>query len=330
MANYRQNASYGFIAKKPWVPGKVEIIEDEGTTVGQNKYSLPYGLCAKFGISLPDGARPRDAWEALKQHGVYPPWTSEGEGQYDSESGSFKGGAADVSKNGEKEPDKPKDLKDFCRRYNAPEWAKKEDKQKEVSEAIDDVYSKYDMKKLDDVNVKPMRPGVAGSGNGSTLNISDSFLKDPEGVAKKAREKFEDVKVKLEFVIVTETSDFKRQEAQKAFDAIKNYSRNNVIYSGDALKSIVAHELGHAYSDQYFGMINGDFAIEKQGKIEPREARRKIRAAFKKCKENGEIYSVSRYASENADEFFAECFAMKVMGKEELPPTVKKLFEEIL
>ena len=27
---------------------------------------LPFGLCEKYGIQLPPNARPRDAWEALK------------------------------------------------------------------------------------------------------------------------------------------------------------------------------------------------------------------------------------------------------------------------
>lgn len=30
---------------------------------------LPFGLCAKYGIRLPDGATPKDAWEAL--HNVF-------------------------------------------------------------------------------------------------------------------------------------------------------------------------------------------------------------------------------------------------------------------
>ena len=31
---------------------------------------LPYGLCKKYGIELPDGATPKDAWEALKKNGI--------------------------------------------------------------------------------------------------------------------------------------------------------------------------------------------------------------------------------------------------------------------
>ena len=38
----------------------------------QNKYSLPYGLCAKYGIWLPSDATPTDAWNALKEAGIKP------------------------------------------------------------------------------------------------------------------------------------------------------------------------------------------------------------------------------------------------------------------
>ena len=100
MATYRQNASYDFISKKPWNPATAEVIDDEGGTT--NKNALPFGLCKKFGISLPDGARPRDAWEALKQHGVYPPWTDEGEDQY----------TEDGLKEGAEEPKKGEEAKE--------------------------------------------------------------------------------------------------------------------------------------------------------------------------------------------------------------------------
>lgn len=106
MATYRQNASYDFISKKPWDPATAEIIDDEGGTT--NKNALPFGLCKKFGISLPDGARPRDAWEALKQHGVYPPWTDKGEDQYTED--GLKEGAEEPKKGEEaKEANSEKD-----------------------------------------------------------------------------------------------------------------------------------------------------------------------------------------------------------------------------
>ncbi len=36
-------------------------------------YGLPYGLCKKYGIELPDGATPKDAWDALRNATGYTP-----------------------------------------------------------------------------------------------------------------------------------------------------------------------------------------------------------------------------------------------------------------
>lgn len=64
MAEYRQNANNN------------EIINEEGGTsekgAGGNT-GLPFGLCKKYGISLPENATPREAWAALeKKTGLTP------------------------------------------------------------------------------------------------------------------------------------------------------------------------------------------------------------------------------------------------------------------
>lgn len=56
---------------------------EEGKTHGNT--GLPFGLCAKYGIVLPRNATPREAWNALKHRGIYPPWTEKGKGQYTSD-----------------------------------------------------------------------------------------------------------------------------------------------------------------------------------------------------------------------------------------------------
>lgn len=44
---------------------------------------LPFGLCEKYGITLPKNATPREAWDALKQkRGIEPPWTDKGAKQW--------------------------------------------------------------------------------------------------------------------------------------------------------------------------------------------------------------------------------------------------------
>lgn len=63
-----------------------EVKNNEGEEVVEGKThgntGLPFGLCAKYGIVLPRNATPREAWNALKHRGIYPPWTEKGKGQY--------------------------------------------------------------------------------------------------------------------------------------------------------------------------------------------------------------------------------------------------------
>lgn len=66
-----------------------EVKNNEGEEVEESKShgntGLPFGLCAKYGIALPKNATPREAWNALKHRGVYPPWTEKGKDQYTSD-----------------------------------------------------------------------------------------------------------------------------------------------------------------------------------------------------------------------------------------------------
>jgi hypothetical protein len=66
--------------------GGDENQDDDSKSDKHGNLGLPFGLCAKYGIPLPENATPRMAWNALKEHkGMYPPWTEKGEGQYSDE-----------------------------------------------------------------------------------------------------------------------------------------------------------------------------------------------------------------------------------------------------
>ena len=94
MPEYRQNTAYKEIEN-------VESEIDNETEGNSGNTGLPFGLCKKYGIPLPNGATPRDAWNALKGRGVYPPWTEEGKDQYEQD------GDHDSQTDGEKEKIKP-------------------------------------------------------------------------------------------------------------------------------------------------------------------------------------------------------------------------------
>lgn len=97
----------------------------------------------------------------------------------------------------------------------------------------------------------------------------------------------------------------------------------------EKIKAVVAHEYGHIIADQYFGQINRIRANPNYYEPEVRDIERRWNEAFKKAKDNGDIYKLSQYGSTNSHEFFAESFAARVMG-EKLPDYVEEIMKEVL
>lgn len=97
----------------------------------------------------------------------------------------------------------------------------------------------------------------------------------------------------------------------------------------EKIKAVVAHEYGHIIADQYFGQINRIRANPNYYEPEVRDIERRWNEAFKKAKDNGDIYKLSQYGSTNSREFFAESFAARVMG-EKLPDYVESIMKEVL
>lgn len=102
MPEFRQNTDYGTI-KKAYTPPSVEIEQKKGESEGNTR--LPFGLCKRYGINLPNKATPRDAWNALKGKGIYPPWTPQGKNQYEPD-GKYKGKDGENNENKENLEDK--------------------------------------------------------------------------------------------------------------------------------------------------------------------------------------------------------------------------------
>nr|DAO90250.1 MAG TPA: hypothetical protein [Caudoviricetes sp.] len=58
-----------------------DVEKDDGKSSGN--IGLPFGLCEKYGIKLPENATPRVAWDMLKEkRGIEPPWTDDGAKQW--------------------------------------------------------------------------------------------------------------------------------------------------------------------------------------------------------------------------------------------------------
>lgn len=63
---YRQNSL------EPYEGEELDTADKGGKGGKGGNTGLPFGLCKKYGIELPEGATPRDAWEALSGLGITP------------------------------------------------------------------------------------------------------------------------------------------------------------------------------------------------------------------------------------------------------------------
>lgn len=205
-----------------------------------------------------------------------------------------------------------------------------------INESYENLSKKYNLEKLESIGVDTRTDPWARAIGGRHLRISKSFLEHPE--SKKVRRstteytKFIDDSIKKYNEAIDSIKDqpgraYKNYiknatEQIKQLEEDRKYSRHNVVYGDDEIRSVVTHEVGHLLAEQRFQHSSRSYA--DYGNTQ------KIRKAFEQAKENGDIYKISKYASKSPQEFFAECFTMYELGKEELPTNIKNVIEEVL
>lgn len=317
---YRQNS---------WGNNPTDENGEETKEVNHGNTGLPFGLCAKYGIRLPQNATPRDAWDALEKKGVYPPWTDEGKGQY-----------GDDGKNKEVKDDKsPVEVSN-----KITDWAKAirhanawdEETRQLIGGTIGNLFTKYRLQNLDMIDLATSGKSYSMRANGKTLEIaSRTMIVSDDEIYTAFVDRFQKNNEK-EVAYINDCIKNADSERWRVFyekqlnKSLYKFNRSSVSYKGEMIKTILAHETGHIIADQYFGQINGEMClIEGLSKIPPADAVQIISKAKKEATKNGDIYKISAYAAKNEFEFFAECFAMKEMNKEKLPATVEKMFKEL-
>lgn len=299
----------------------------ESSEKSHGNTGLPFGLCKKYGIELPKGATPRMAWNALKDRkGVFPPWTKAGQnsGEYSEEEGKTK---LPISEN----------IDDYSSNVKTTSKTTAEQKTM-VAKAIGKVNEMVPLEMLDKIDLTNRAKSHLAWACGDRLTVTTELLRqaqaNPNEQYEKAVLRFRELaKAKKErnLQYASEAKDEATKEiyTKYAEEAVK-FDRWTVAYENDGLSTTIYHEMGHVVADQYFGMLNGNrFLVEGKAKIAPERGREIIRQAYLDCKENGEIYKISKYGAQNANEFFAESFAMYIAEEEKLPATVAKMFKEL-
>lgn len=227
-----------------------------------------------------------------------------------------------------------------------------------INETLETLTSKYPIRKLKHIRAKALR-NASAEANFETLTFNkDDFNKtsfeypDYKQQTKQRLEKIIQQEKEIdewrnESILSNDWSDWYEQRyvvQKNKLNKWKNELEENMKYStftlsrakqfaGSEIKATITHEYGHIIADQYIGQING-WAANPGGSFaqdaERKTLVKKITAAFRKAKKNGDIYNISKYASTNGKEFFAESFVLYELDREKLPTYIIDVIEEVI
>lgn len=315
---------------------KNEDEENGNSSGGGNKNALAYGLLQGAGYNT-NGMSPSDAWalvDALKL------LDREQNKKTDEEKSDYKKKNAEAKEKGVTKDSVVQSAGNVAEHVaihtNNTAGAKT------AVDTVQELQKEYGLNKLDRIQTKRhVGKGLfsaAASANGKGLNIHAGFLNNPSAFYRNAVEDYQksaQAKVeRWEEVLKGNLTLNAKMKAEKNLESAREeakYSRHNVCYKGEEVKSVITHEMGHCIADQLCGQINGKACL-KQG-INENTAKRKvdlIRNTYTDACKSGEITKISAYGATNEHEFFAEAFTMYKMGKEKLPEKIEKMIVEVL
>lgn len=310
--------------------------EEKSGKGGGNKNALAYGLLQKAGYNT-YGMEPADAWalvDALKL------MDRERRKKTDDDKANLKQEADSAKSRGV-----TKDTVVQKAGIIADRVALHSQNIAGTEKAIDtatQISREYGLNKLGAVKTSGhLGSGIvsaAASANGRDLNISRTFLSNPEAFVrssydfgKSARATIKQLEAQREKAIAENKMSIadKISGQIEKFQRQAKYNRHNFVRSGHAVEDVIAHEMGHVLADQLFGQINGSQFL-KSG-IDPMTAQHKRQSVEKSYTDalmNGDMYKISAYAATSPAEYFAECFAMRHAG-EKLPPTAEQMMNVV-
>ena len=208
-----------------------------------------------------------------------------------------------------------------------------------VNKALTNLFNKFKIKRLDYIDARPLKGRALMSASGKHLNINPNNTGNNQSkhFTKIYESKMQDIKNIEETLSSGMINGRKltppvRKNYEKTLNRLKSeieYSRWGVSqsYKDNATEPNIYHEFGHVISDQVFGMVNHGYGIVDKNRKQ--ELEYITNETFQKAKSTNDIKGVSQYGATNSQEFFAEVFAMKMMG-EKLPEYIDDMLEETL
>jgi hypothetical protein len=211
-----------------------------------------------------------------------------------------------------------------------------------ISLANANMINQYLMKAHNKINFKPININITKkkkqvmSANGENLWISVNWLgkKQQEKLMNFFKKDFkanniDNIKWYEKELAKPDISSGKRKNLEFGLANAKKelkYRIGHVTNESDLLESIIDHEIGHVIHGQrmnkYKSVLNEP--------IEIRNLRNEWTKIYDKLKETGEITNISKYATTNDGEGFAECFSMYFFEKDKLPKNIIKFIDKVL
>lgn len=202
-----------------------------------------------------------------------------------------------------------------------------------VNKTLQRLTTEFPIDKLQNITVTKLAKGVLARANSGHIEIDKSYLNKPERDDWQLRiakypEQIEEAQKAIE------SGSYPKGWVKKLKDSVEKmteemkYNRWGVNESAeDPLSAVVMHEYGHVLARQRFGL--GTYQSSYEIGFRAETLRQLVRDTYQKAKDTGDIYSISKYASEKVGEFYAECFAAHMIG-EKLPDYIEKMLKETL
>lgn len=208
----------------------------------------------------------------------------------------------------------------------------------EINERLTHLTETYPIEMLDDLSANARLKRADMRANHKLIEFNTSRVNENSvGFDWKARikENLEKIEKWKEY---TDTSKYPKSTVNAYKKAIKEAEKQNKFnrWTFDSetgkIADTLTHEYGHVIADQYFGQINGKRAnpnFDHNRNNALYKTVLKVKDTFEQARVSGDIYKLSMYADTDADEFFAEAFAMYV-GGEKLPDYIEEMLKGVL
>jgi putative component of toxin-antitoxin plasmid stabilization module len=198
-----------------------------------------------------------------------------------------------------------------------------------VKTVIDKLQQKYS-KKIKEIKETDKKGYSAYFSSDNIFHVNPEFLKNPSKVTEINEQwqkglKNELAKYEINKILYEKTGNLKDVEKfGKQIDKIKKdlkFSRYNVIYKEKEIETVLTHEYGHFLSMNLLDRSSDEYNHEKA---------LLIKNTYKEAKKKDDVYKISKYATENIDEFFADTFTIYEMGQEKLPNYLEDMVKKVI